>query len=105
MSPAERDEVVRFGIHDEEAFRELASRAGDIAGCESCGRRAAYAGSMACCPATSLICADCLPRARSSIEARLLVLNLLGESAVCQACRHEFAAPAVFEDLYSVVEL
>ncbi|MEV8023364.1 hypothetical protein [Microbacterium sp. NPDC080220] len=104
LSPAEQQEATRFGIFDEEAFREIAEHADDDLRCEclqgACGRPAVARMRMKCCGIALLECEDCLERQRRFFEGvapRSVVIT-------CTGCRHQVNAQGL-DDFASVVPL
>lgn len=70
LSPAEQDEVTRFGIHDEEQLRDLEDHLGDEVSClMECGRAASAVLVMRCCGASGPHCQPCIDAKKFNLPA------------------------------------
>lgn len=96
LSPAEQDEVTRFGIHDEDVLRNMEEHWADDVPCNRCKSPATWV--LICrgtCQQRGFVCAPCLEQVRAICALRLLR---------CVHCQIEADTPGL-DAIVRVVEL
>lgn len=102
LSPAEQDEVTRFGVHDEEILRSIEEHLDDEARCETCEKSViAWRLEMRCCGIQSLVCAAC----RASIREYVGATRVRGRLLRCGHCKHIFPPLVTFDEAIAEVQL
>lgn len=99
LSPAEQDEVTRFGIHDRDVITDMEKRLDTPPSCESrerCERPATVVLRHRCCGLTELVCGPCLAEAREHVATHPKAVYW---------CLVQFAPPVSFDDMITVVSL
>ena len=107
LSPTERDETTRFGIHDPEAFERIVESFDDVVPCVAtgCDSTATTFVAMRCCGSHWLSCDEHFAAGSGEAEEYLLKLLLFGKIPTCAKCGHKFPYGCTFEDIYRVVPL
>lgn len=107
LSPTERDETTRFGIHDPEAFERIIESFDDVVPCvaSDCSAPASTVVVTRCCGFQWFACDTHLAQGLKESRDFLLMLMLRGKSAQCTKCGHSFEFASQFEDVYRVVPL
>lgn len=103
LSPAEQQEVTRFGIHDDDVLRDMEMHLGDEIGCSraECEAAASWSLSARCCGASLQLCTTHLQLARIMTD-----IGFCGTGLVeCVACGVRTRMPISFDELYRVVPL
>ncbi|WP_307470105.1 hypothetical protein [Microbacterium sp. SORGH_AS_0505] len=103
LSPAERAEVTRFGIHDDDVLRDMESRLDEEIGCSraQCDAAASWSISARCCGVSLQLCTAHLQLARIMTD-----IGFCGTGLVeCVACGVRTRMPVAFDELYRVVPL
>ncbi|SDG22729.1 hypothetical protein [Microbacterium sp. 77mftsu3.1] len=80
LSPAEQQEVTRFGIHDEEAFREISEHADAEVTCQGCEQPAVAIATTRCCKTSRPICQHHI-----EVSQRFLARHALVVCGFCKA--------------------
>ncbi len=83
LSPAEQQKVARFGIHDDEAFREIAAHIGDEVTCQGCEQTAVAIARTRCCDTSGPICQHHIDVSRRCLAQHAHV--------VCGFCREDIS--------------
>lgn len=98
LSPAEQQDVTRFGIHDEDVIADLENHGDEVPTCDGCPSPAVARIVHTCCSTVELQCAPHLTALRKWIEERDRVV-------ICTACRTRFVPPLSVEAIVKVVPL
>lgn len=107
LSPTERDETTRFGIHDPETFADIVEHYDEVIPCTAaeCDTAATAVVSMRCCGFQWFTCDPHLVHGKKETGDFLLKLLLRGLHPTCVRCSHTFEFGAMFDDVYRVVTL
>lgn len=101
LSPAERDETTRFGIHDDEAFADIVEHFDTTPEC-AMGDHPAHARLVAnCCGNPATACEAHIRAHLVWIEANLV----LASGVQCVKCGTQFRYPATVADVCRKVPL
>lgn len=103
LTPMERDEALRFGIHDEDVIEDLEKHWGDDLLCAACDDAPAVVlHVMLCCGNRSARCGE---YSASTIADLDRCLQGHGCVSTCHRCHHRVLQPRTHADLFKVVPL
>lgn len=100
LSPAELDEVTRFGIHTPDIIRDMDEHFGDVVECDHCARPAALRLLRLCCPSGGPVCDTHHQAIVGEIER-----NLDARGTECLRCHAKFYRPKTVKDIIAEVAL
>jgi len=86
LSPAEQQEVTRFGIHDDDVIADMEAHLDDIVPCiaPSCTNEARWQIIMICCGAAFPMCGEHLTRHRVRAS---FILDTARNRTFCKSCQ------------------
>lgn len=102
LSPAELDEVRRFGAHDEEIVERMDERLDRACEIGACATDASHLRVTRCCWHPKYLCDEHLVRGRVWHDH---LGNIPGARAVCNYCPTIWPGPLSFDLLYAVMPL
>lgn len=101
LSPTERDETTRFGIHDDEAFANIVEHFDETPECAMGGHRAHARLIANCCDNPVVACEQHIRSHLVWVEAHLV----LAAGVQCVKCAARFRYPATVADVCREVPL